>query len=247
MVGYGDLWQSLGSISVAIAAVAAIVGLVVWRGRRRGSTTIALDAALTISGWWVALSAIGIAAIVAKAWTADWAEISVSGFQLPWPEQVPCSEFGDSNAPMLTCSSTQPKFATVASASLGLRLLAALAQLTPHILGALPAAMLAVICFQTLRGRTFSFTVTRTLTVGAVFVLVLGIASELLAGITATVGLREVFPPDSEWYPSGFQLIVTPLPFAGALALVALAAVFRQGIRLQMEKDRLQRETEGLV
>jgi hypothetical protein len=43
-----------------------------------------------------------------------------------------------------------------------------------------------------------------------------------------------------------FQLTVTPLPFAAALGLAALAAVFRQGMRLQRERERLQQETERL-
>lgn len=249
MIGFrGDLWPSLGNIGIALAVIALIVGLVFWRGRRRGSKTIALDAALTISGLWVMGAVVGAAIIVVKVFSAEWAELSgPTATWLPWPDNFPCSEYGDSSGTMLTCSGSDLSDFTVSNASLGLRLLAGAAQLSTIVFTTIPAAMLAVICFQTLRGRTFSRIVTRTLVVGAAAVLVFGIASDLLSGIAATVGLREVFPPESEWYPWGFQLTVTPLPLVGSLALAALAAVFRQGMRLQRERDLLERETEGLI
>lgn len=249
MIGFrGDLWPSLGNIGIALAVIALIVGIVFWRGRRRGSQTIALDAALTISGLWVLGSVVGVAIIVIKALTADWAELAgPTAVWLPWPENLPCSAYGEPTGTTLTCSGSDLSVFTVSNASLGLRLLSGAAQLSTLVLTTIPAAMLAMICFQTLRGLTFSRIVTRTLAIGALAVLVFGITSDLLSGIAATLGLREVFPPDSEWYPWGFQLTVTPLPLVGSLALAALAAVFRQGMRLQREKDLLERETAGLV
>ncbi|MGM7671769.1 hypothetical protein [Microbacterium sp. A93] len=244
----GDHWPSLGNIGIALAVVAVIVGLVVWRGRRRGSNTIALDAALTIAGVWVLGAAVGAVIFTVKVFAVDWAELSgATSVWLSWPLDLPCSEFGDSSGTMLTCSGDMLSDFTVSNASLDLRLLAGSAQLCSLAFTTIPAAMLAVICFQTLRGRPFTSTVTRTLTIGAIAVLVFGVGSDLLSGIAATSGLREVFPPESEWYPWAFQLTVTPLPLIGALGLAALAAVFRQGIRLQQENEALQRETEGLV
>lgn len=242
----GDLWTSLGWMALVLAAIAAIIGVVVWRGRRRGSKTIALDAALAISSWWVMMSAVGVIIIVVKTFTADWAELDgATTVWLQWPDGLPCAEFGA--AGMLTCGGEELSDFTVGGASLGLRMLAATAQLCTAAFMTIPAAMLAAICFQTLRGRPFSRTVTRVLTIGAVAVLVLGIASDLLGSIAATTGLREVLDASSEWYPTRFQLTVTPLPFIGALGLVALAAVFREGMRLQAQKEALERETEGLV
>ena len=77
--------------------------------------------------------------------------------------------------------------------------------------------------------------------------LVFGIAADLLSGIAATAGLREALPTDSEWYPWGYQVTVTPLPFYGALLLAALAGVFRQGMKVQQERDALRRENETLA
>ena len=39
---------------------------------------------------------------------------------------------------------------------------------------------------------------------------------------------------------------MTPLPFVGALGLLALAAVFREGMRLQAQKEMLEREMEQM-
>jgi hypothetical protein len=257
MISFGsdEVWPSLGYIGIALAVIAVIVGIVAWRGKKKGSRTIALDAALAISGWWVMLAGVGAVIIVIKAFSVDFAEFhGTTNVWTAWPADLPCSEFGDSESTMLTCGGNALTDFTVGNASLGLRLLSAAAQLTTAALTIMPAVILAIICFQTLRGATFSRIVTRALTGGAIAVLVLGVASDLLGSIAATAGLREVFEPSSEWYPWGFQLTVTPLPFVGALALVALAAVFREGSRLQQEREqlaqetaRLQKDTEGLV
>lgn len=257
MLAFGsyDLWPSLLNIGLVLVAIATVVGVVVWRGRRRGSRTIALDAALTVSGWWVMLSLIGVAIIIVKAFAVDWAEFhGATHVYVDWPASLPCSDSDAGSTARLSCGGESLSDFTVGNASLGLRLLAAGAQLSTLALTTMPALILAFICFHTLRGRTFSRIITRALVIGAIAVLLLGVSADLLGSIAATTGLREVFPPDSEWFPSSYQLIVTPLPFGGAIALAALAAVFREGSRLQSEREHLQREnaalekeTEGLV
>ena len=249
MISYtGELWPTLGWMLLSLSALALIVGIVVWRGRRKGSRTVALNAALTISGWWLALTAIGMALIVVKVFSTDFAEFSgQTHVWLPWPADLPCTGYGESAGTALSCSGSNLADFTVAQASFGLRTLAGAAQLVSILFTAVPATMLAVISWHTLRGRAFTRVITRTLFWGAVAILILGIASDLLSGIAATTALREVFPPDSEWYPWGFQITITWWPMLASLGLAALAAVFRQGIRVQQENDQLQRETEGLV
>lgn len=245
--GSDSVWDSLRFIGISLAVIAVVIGLFVWIGRRRGSKTIALDTALTISGMWIILSTIGAISIVAKIFQVDWAELSGRTLVwMDWPASLPCNEWGSTSETILTCGGTELTDFTVANASLGLRTLAGAAQLSTGILTTLPAVILAVICFNTLRGRAFSHTITRALVGGAIAVLVFGVASDLLSSIAATAGLREVFAPDSPWYPPRFQLTVTPLPFIAALMLAALAAVFRQGLKLQNERDALQRENEAL-
>ena len=73
MISFGSeaVWPSLLNIGIALAVCAAVVALVVWNSRRRGSRTVALDAALTLSGWWITLSALGAVVIVVKAFPVD--------------------------------------------------------------------------------------------------------------------------------------------------------------------------------
>lgn len=248
MITYnGDLWSSLGQVAVYLGVMLAVGVVVFWRGRRRGSTTLVLDVALSLSGWWVAISAFAFLTIVVKAATTNWVELDGSGFAVPLPTDLPCTESGDATGPSISCSpATMARF-TVHNASGGIHALAAINQSCGLVISTLPAALIAVICFQTLRGRAFHRTVTRALIVGAVVLLPVGIVGDLLSDITTTLAVREVFPPGSPWYPESFLLSASLLPVAGAIALAALAAVFHQGIRLQAERDLLQRETEGLV
>ncbi|WP_144874655.1 hypothetical protein [Microbacterium sp. 1.5R] len=242
------VWPALANIAIALAVFALVILLVVWIGRRRGSTTIALDTTLTLTSVWVLGSVVGAVIHVVKAFAVDWAEFDgATAVYLDWPDGIPCSMFGDAATTMLTCGSEQLTSFTVGDASLGLRLLAAAAHIAVLLCQTTPVAVLAVICFNTLRGRAFTRTLTRALVGGAIAMLVFGIAADLLSGIAATAGLREALPADSEWYPWGYQVTVTPLPFIGALLLAALAGVFRVGMRLQQERDALQRENETLA
>lgn len=242
-----ELGPSLLFIAAGLAVIAVIVAIVAWRGKRRGSHTLAIDAALTVSGWWVTLSALSAIAFVIKIFATDWAEIASTSIWIPWPSDLACSDEFEITGAVLRCGGGTIENITVGGASLGLRALAGASQLSNLAFTTMPAAMIMVICFQTLRGRAFSQTVSRALTIGAIGVLVFGLASDIFGAIAATAGLREVFPPDSEWYPMTFQLTVTPLPFAGALGLIALAAVFRQGLRLEQDRLRLQQEKEALL
>ncbi len=218
--------------------IAAIVGLLVWNGRRRGSRTIALDAALTLSGWWILLSAVGAGGHHHQGIHRSTGPNSTARRTCMWtgPVNLPCSEYGDSATTMLTCSGEALTDFTVGNASLGLRLLAAAAQLSTSPCPTMPAVIVAVICFYTLRGRVFSHMVTRALTGGAV-------RRPRHRGGRRPPGWHRRdhrtargVPPDSEWYPVVFQLTVTPWPFLAALALAALAAVFRQGMRLEQDR-----------
>lgn len=245
-----DLGWSLLQIGLGLAVLALLAGIVIWRGRRRGSTTLSLDVALTLSGWWVLMSLLGLVLNTINV-VAGNTGIPVDGSlsQLPWPATVPCADRGidASSGAALECTSAALSPAIVTGASVGVRVVAAFALFSSTALVAVPAVLIAVICFLTLRGLPFSRTVTRALVSAAVAVVVLGVASQLLTDISGVLALREVFPAESDLYPHSFHLSVAGEPFAGALALIALAAVFRRGIRLQQERDLLQRETEGLV
>ena len=243
----GDLWGSLGQVGIYLG-VLLLVGIVVfWRGRRRRSTTLVLDMALSLSGWWVTLSALGVIVIVLKAFTTNWVELDGTAFSIPLPTDLPCADAADAHGPAISCSRASIQSLSVQNPSAGIHALAALSQTCSLVVSTLPAALIAVICFQTLRGRAFHRTVTRALVVGASVLLTVGICGDLLNDITTTLAVREVFTPGSPWYPESFLLSASLLPVGGAIALAALAAVFHQGTRIQAERDRLQKDTEGLV
>lgn len=148
-----------------------------------------------------------------------------------------------SNAAQLVCANVETANATLGGLSTGTRLVIALGFILASIVMALPAAAIAVICFQLLAGRPFARTVSRTLIVSAIIVLVAGIGVELATQIGRVLASSEVLPPpgaEATATASWFNLTVPLWPFGAALALGALGAVFRQGAVLQ-------RETEGLV
>jgi len=242
-----DLPPTLLRIAVVLCAVAVIAGIVVLIGRRRKSTTLALDVALTLSSWWVLLSAVGLAFIVGKAIAGDFAEIGSAQIPAPWASDLPCRTTGEVSGTELWCIGATSANVTISQPDTATRVLAAAAQAVTLLYATIPAVLIAIVCFQTLRGRPFSTTITRALVGGSIAVLILGTANDLLPGIASTVALRAVLPIDSDIYPETFQLGVTPVPIVAALAALALAAVFRHGIRLQQHNIALEKETEGLV
>lgn len=241
-----DLASTLSLVLLALVGLVLIVSIGVARAKRRGSRTITLDLGLTLSGWWLALCGLGVVFVVVKMLTGDVTELDGSTFSLAWPSGLPCDHHGTATQPTLWCGTASASYLTVEHASLGVRVLAASWQLLQVMLWALPAIMISIICFQTLHGRAFARTVTRSLIVGAIGVAVLGFASELLSGIATTVALREVFTESSRWYPQTFRLSFGPLSLLAAVGIAALAAVFRQGMQVQTEKDRLQSDNERL-
>lgn len=243
-----NVWWSLAQIGLGLAAIGAVAAFIVWRGRRKGRKMLILDVALTLSGWWVMISALGTVISCINVLTgAAGFPLDAPALSVEWPGGLPCSAETNSSHAVLSCGAALIDSPWVMNAGIGVRVLAAAAIFCTGVLNAIPALLIAVICFQTLRGRPFSATVTRTFIAAAFVVVTLGIAEQLLSQIGGTLALREALPPDNKWYPMAFQLSLDGLPVAAALALVALAAVLHQGFRLQVEKAALERETEGLV
>jgi hypothetical protein len=245
-----ELGPSLLRLGIGLLVIAAIAGVVVLVSRRRGSKTLALDVALTISAWWAILSVIGLVFVVIKAFTADFADIGSAPMNVAWSDALPCRAgeltSGDTG-PLLWCASASASDITISNPTVDVRALAAVTQAVSVLYSTIPAVLIAVICFQTLRGRAFSRTITRALVGGAIAAVVLGISNDVLPGIASTVALRSVLPAGDDLYPESFQIAVTPFPIVAALALLALAAVFHHGIRLQRHTAALEKDTEGLV
>ena len=249
-----DLGPALAFIGVGLLVLGAVAGITIWRGRRRGSTTLVMDVALTLSGWWVSLGLIGLTINVVNLISGNGGFEAGASVNMPWPAGVPCDSDWDAADPALLCGSGSLESAYVLNSSIGIRLLVALSQVCTTALTLVPAVLIGVVCFQTLRGRPFAQTIVRALYAGSIIVLVLGIVAGLLPEISGVLALREAVPQESELYPMTFQLGLSLPAIGGALALAVLAAVFRQGTRLEQERAQLQQEktalekdTEGLV
>ena len=237
-----NLGEALVWIAVFLAVVAAIAGVTVWIARRRGSTTIALDATVAIAQVWLAVLALG-AVFATWQWLFEgerW--IDRMPVTLDWPDPLPAGA-GEGGAQLLWANIPDAS-ATVAGLGIGIRLVFVVATLLSLAVLATPAALMLVIGRQMLRGTPFTRRVSSWLFASAIVVLVAGVAVEIIEAIGRTLVARAVLPG----WDSGaaattqglFSLTVPLWPFAAALALAALGAVFRHGAALQ-------RETEGLV
>lgn len=240
-----DLAGALWSIGLYLLIVAGIVGLVVLVARWRRSTTILIDSALAISAMWVALFVIAMPFALTQTLAGDAVWVNDLPVSVPWNEGVSCGSMRVSEATTyLECASVGEVNASIVGLPFGTRALLATGQLIAALLIATPAAAIGLICFQLLRGAAFARVTSRTLLVTAIVVLVGGIAGDLVTGIGRGLAALEVFPSSADPGATGavatYNLTVQMWPFGAALALAALAAVFRYGARLE-------RDTAGLV
>jgi len=237
-----DLAQGLWSIGIYLLVVAAIAGVVFWVARRRGSRTAVISVTLSIAGMWVALFVIAAPFALSQTLGGDPVWLQNLPIALDSPEGLSCGMPGAVTGPALECISGSMVSGSFVGLTVGPRLLIAAGQLCAAVLSAAPAAAIGVICFQLLRGEPFARVASRTLFVSAIVVLVAGIAADLTTAIGTGLAVAEVLPIDglSSSIEPRFTLTVQLWPFGAALALAALAGVFRYG-------ERLQRDTAGLV
>lgn len=244
-VGSDDLTRALVSIGLFLLALAAITAAVVWLAHRRGSTTVALDSALVVASVWTALGV--VATIFSLAQTLGGGSIYIAGLPVSttWPTPLPCHDPGAALPPgaYIECATMSQANAWISGLPIAPRIVIAVGQLASAALAILPGALVAVVCFQTLRGRPFASVVTRALLTSAGVVVVAGLTYDIFTGVGRGLAAQAVLPTGVDApLVSGapFQISVQLWPIGAALALAALAVVFRYG-------GRLQRDTEGLV
>ena len=232
-VGGQNLWASALWLALFVAVAAVIVLIVVWIGRRRGSTTIALDAADTLSRVWLAAVVLGVIAVVIQGFQ-PFVSLADVPAALDWPGRPDGSIAVTGDVPTLESATARAVDITAVGVTAGTRAVIATGALLSLALWALPAAIVQVITRQTLTGRTFA---RRTADVAQ------QIGRNLLA--------REVLPAahsGGALTSLDYLSLTLPLwPAAVALALAALATVFRYGAALETQTAALRRDTEGLV
>ena len=240
-VGGSDVGQTLGFLALAVVVVLAIAYWVVRRGKKRGSTTIALDTVLTLSSWVTGVGLLFAIIRFGAALVDEGVVLTTSQVTLDPPADLPCGHHiqGDrsGDGPWLECITSGSTRVNVEGVNLGARALIATGQFLTTLAIIAPFALVAVICFETLRSRTFGRTVIRSLWITAGVILVAGVAGSALAPFGEYLALKDI---GREYAPQSIQTGLSLIAVGGALLCAAFAAIFQHGARLQ-------RDAEGLV
>lgn len=247
-------WFIIAAALVVLLLLAVIVAFVfaVRRARSGGDATPVVSLTLTLSTIVAGLS------VLRGALTTIAASV---GSQVDLP--VRAADFWPFDAPGLTVSGQRADVVTggfgtaqvgVEGLSTPVRVLWSTHVALDGLLPAIIATLVAVVCFQLLRGAAFAPVVSRAALVTAGAVLVAGLGFEITGAVAGALASQEVFTysgVEALGYPDGWNPLdmlpradgsweIQLWPIGAALGFAALAAVFRYG-------SRLQRDTEGLV
>ena len=244
---------SLLHLLVLVAVVAAVVLLIVFALRRwrRSGTDPVIGATLTLSALYAVFAVIAAVLAFVGAVTTEAVSLTVPvrEFWPALPEGVTLTTDGG------TATKTGGGFTqadlTVAHASTGVHLLWASGQALSILVPAAIAGLIALACFQLLRGAAFSPVMARAALITAVVVLVGGSCADVLSDIAGSMASSELFDTVgasgpapgvdlSTYLPQSALRVQIPLwPIGAGLGFAALAAIFRYGSRLQQDTDLL--------
>lgn len=233
-----DLLSGLVWLAVSFGVAGAVVALSIWRARRHGGTTLALDVTRNASLVYIGLMGLGAA---------------LSGVEILGGEGVALSDdawaYVRENVGALDSSACPDSYGGAAAmlcgdayagpVPFGIQLLI----FTGTLLGLIASASIAWAIYNATRRagqrQPFHPSVSRTFGIVAIVSMLAVVIGDLLHQIGMTLAVRSL-----DWNeaapPLNFGLNVEPWPFAVAVGLFALSAIFRYGAQLQ-------REMEGLV
>jgi len=246
----------LGVILLVVIAipVIAIVLIIRWTRRTsRGDTAASLvSATLSISTAYAALLLVGAIVNLTTTLLSPFVTLTVP-VRPYWPMPLPGVEVQNGpTADILSGSITHAEL-TLEGLSTGARLLWAGGQALYTLMPIAIAALIALVCFQLLRGAPFAPAVARASAATALVVLIGGSAAQIMSGVAGSMASREALDLTGwgmDGYPEEFDLhMVVPAstfdvpfdfwPIGAALGFIALSAVFRYGTALQRDTDLL--------
>lgn len=251
----GLSWWHIAILLVVLVIIGAIVAVVLAsRPARAGRpSTRVIGITLFLAAVWAGGSMVG--AIMSFAFV--FIPSAAQNIRMPvtpyWPLPVPGVTLEGPTATVVSGGFLEAEV-VVEGLSTGTRLLWASGQALEALVPGAIGALVAVVCFQLLRGAPFAPAVARAALITALVVLVGGIAEQILTGLGGSLASNEVLQltsAEATGMPDGWDIstalpqpasgwTVTLWPIGAALGFAALAAVFRYG-------SRLQRDTEGLV
>lgn len=239
-----DLLSGLAILGVYVAIGGILTLVSIWWARRHGSTTLALDVTRNAALLYLCLLIVGVVLNAVNILgrptllLSDTVFASVQEQEAALRSSACLDDFYDVQ-PMLCGHDVGP-------ISFGLRLLVfAGTVLTLATSGAIAWAIYNA-TRRAAEKDPFHASVARTFGVMAMIVMITAVLGDVAQRIGMTLAARSLdWGPDAYTIP--FELSVPLWPFAVAVGLFALSAIFRYGAQLQREKELLQRETDGLV
>jgi hypothetical protein len=237
----------------AVGIVAVVVVLVGSRRQARNGANRMVKAAFGVAVLWAAVSVAAAAAVALTALIAPQLPITVPVREF-WP-QLPTGTTVEGMTATIAGGGLTSADLRAEGLSVGVRICWALGQIAAWFVHATLAGLVAIVCSRLLRGEPFAPVVARAASIAAVAVLVGGLAAQIVGDVAGMMAASELLsvnsaswqeipgiesPIDAWWPQPGGQLNIPFWPIAASLGFAALAAVFRQGFRLQ-------RDTEGLV
>ncbi|WP_439594233.1 hypothetical protein [Microbacterium sp.] len=244
------------AILLLMVGVPVVLAVILYRRARRaratGDPAPVVSLTLTIAAFYGALCLIGavIGLVVNLAGDTVLMTVPTSSY---WPLPLPGVTIDTGSTSVVGGGFTEAEL-SIAGAPPAARVLWAIGQFIGLLVPTAIAGLIALVCFQLLRGSAFAPVVARASMITAVVVLLGGLGTQLLCGWAGSiasdaalrwqsadiVGYPEGVTPDLLLPSPAFNLTIDFWPIGAALAFAALAAVFRYGFSLQ-------RETEGLV
>lgn len=246
-------WHTLLLIGMVIVPVVIVIVIAGFLRRKAADSGAAPVVSLTlwVGAVWAGLAVLGAVTTLIGTLSAPSVTMTVP-VQPYWP-QLPGVSIEPAEATVTMGSFTEAEL-TLESLPFVTRLLWGLGSMLGVLVPGAVAALIALMCFQLLRGAAFAPVVARGSMVTAVVVTVGGLASQVLCAIAGSMASEQALTISGaaiEGYPVDldiwsimpqptFSMQVDLWPIGAGLAFAALAAVFTYG-------SKLERETAGLV
>lgn len=244
------LWMLAAALVVVLGV--AVVAFARAGGRGRGESSV-IRVTFWVALLWAGIAIIGALVTAVSTLVQNAVQITVPTAAY-WPT-LPEGAFVEGASATRISGGFTAADVVVEGLSAGARVCWAIGQALWWLVPGAVAAMVALSCFQLLRGRAFAPVLSRMSMVTAVVVSLGGIGAQVLSDIAGSMASSELLEYSGggyekvagiddvldAWWPDPVFSVTLPFwPIAAGLAFAALAVILRNG-------TRLQRETEGLV